>query len=478
MMTDSIGESWAATNGEAQVNPNQGETQQSSVLAADGICYYSIRGSSDGDPHITTFDGLGYSFQAAGEFILFRTEDGDSEFQVRQEPWGNRADVSANTAVSTQLGDTHVGLYAGRPTPLMIDEEPVTLDAGQTIEVGTGTVHFDGYAYTITDAFGNGVWARASTSEAFMNLRPFVCAGQEIEGLLGNADGNRANDMALRDGPVLEQPLTRDMLYGEFADSWRISEEESLFIYDAGESTETFTDRDFPSNATLSDLDPAARAEAEAIALAAGLEPGTFAFETTVIDLALTGVREFAEAVTGNLGPFIDTDLSRLRETTADHIPETLGLMPEETTGTIGLAFNEVRTDTAFVVTGSSMLTFDVLAGTSEPGNDALALIDFSAIERNTGTLIGEEETVEIVDGQLHFTPPTGITEDTLLTYRVRDDEGDLLDGRIEILVGPGERGNTHEALPNGNYAPGDVPGNTLIAFSGVSPDIPVEVFG
>lgn len=474
-MTSTINEMGALTS-------SSGEDQhQSSVLAAtDNVCSNTVDAASVGDPHMRTFDGLGYSFQAVGEFILFRTKDGDSittEFQVRQEPWGNRTDVSVNTAVSTQLGDTNVGLYAERPTPLMIDSEPVTLDVGETREVGNGTVHFDGYAYTITDAEGNGV--EASISGAFMNLRPFVCSGQDVDGLLGNADGERANDMALRDGPVLAQPLTRDMLYGEFADSWRISEEESLFIYDEGESTETFTDVEFPSDATLSDLDPAARAQAEAIALAAGLEPGTFVFETTVIDLALTGVREFAEAVTGNFGPFIDTDLSRLRETTADHIPETLGLMPEETTGVVGLAFNEVRTDTAFVVGGSNTLGFDILADNSEPGTGSLEqLIDFSAIDRSSGDLIEGDGIVEIVDGQLQFSPPAGITEDTLLVYRVRDEGGHLIDGRIDIMVGPGEMGKAHEALPDGGYAPGDVPGNTLLAFSGVSPDIPVEVIG
>lgn len=270
--------------------------------------------SSDGDPHLRTFDDLGYSFQAVGEFILFRTQDGASEFQVRQEPWGSRDTVSANTAITAQLGNAAVGIYAGQSNPLVVNGTIVVLESGETLAVGTGSVYFDGRAYIITDEHGNGVWAKPYTSQQFMNLRPFV--GEDslgnIEGLLGNADGDRSNDFALRDGTVLAQPLAQTQLYGEFADSWRISQDESLFVYADGETTQTFTDRSFPANVvTLDDLDPAERADAEAVALAAGLEPGTFTFETTVLDIALTGVTEFAEAAAEE--PFVNVDTDNHR---------------------------------------------------------------------------------------------------------------------------------------------------------------------
>lgn len=257
--------------------------------------------ASDGDPHLRTFDGVGYSFQAVGEFILFRTQDGASEFQVRQEPWnGTSETVSVNTAITTQLGDEVVGLYAGQEHPLIINGSIVILEPGESLAVGTGTVYFNGGAYIITDEHGNGVWAKPNTANKFMNLRPFINEGSQgnLEGLLGNADGERANDFALRDGTVLDQPLPQTVLYGAFADSWRIGEAESLFVYADGESTETYTDQDFPANVIgLDDLDPEVRATAEQIAIDAGLEPGTFAFETTVLDVALTGLAVFAEAV-------------------------------------------------------------------------------------------------------------------------------------------------------------------------------------
>ena len=67
-------------------------------------------------------------------------------------------------------------------------------------------------------------------------------------GLLGNADGDKANDLVTRDGqtqlPYPNPPFTQE--YPAYADSWRISQAESLFDYGPGETTETFTDRTFP----------------------------------------------------------------------------------------------------------------------------------------------------------------------------------------------------------------------------------------
>lgn len=369
-----------------------------------------ITAGSDGDPHISTFDRVGYSFQAAGEFILFRTTDGGSEFQVRQEPFLNSSVVSVNTAITTQLGDTVVGVYAGQDTPLIIDGVEVDLTVGETITAGNGTVSFDGRAYTIIDEFGNGVWSLPSTEFNFMNLRAFAQDdfGGQIEGLLGNGDNNPANDFALRDGTVLEQPIPATSLYGAFADSWRIDQDSSLFDYAPGESTETFTNRDFPSNVvTLDDLDPQARENAEAIAIASGLEPGSFAFETTVIDIALTGVNEFAEAAEEALDFGGDDDGADVVEVDLNQAPE--------------LGEDEASVDQDGVV------EIDVFANDSDPEDDAFRIV--SASDPNGGT-------VDIDGGVLRFTPASGFSGETEITYQVEDDAGNVVSGLVRIQVG------------------------------------------
>jgi len=80
------------------------------------------------------------------------------------------------------------------------------------------------------------------------------------------------------------------------AESWRITDEESLFDYGDGESTETFTDLDYPSErVTVDDLDPDIRTRAEAVCAAAGLsEPA--AVEDCVFDYGITGSTAFIES--------------------------------------------------------------------------------------------------------------------------------------------------------------------------------------
>lgn len=261
----------------------------------------SGRGASDGDPHISTFDKVGYSFQAVGEFILSRsTDDGQSfEVQVRQEALPGSSTVSQNTALAAKVDGRVVEVHAEPGDPLLIDGSPVTLSDGQEIAVGDGSVRRDGDEYFITTEFGDCIWIRVST---FLNVRVYANEGWAggLEGLLGNFDGNPNNDIAADD--ALSTPygidIDADTLYGDYADDWRVTNATSLFSYEAGENTGTFTDRNFPSEvATLDALNPTARAQAEAVALAAGLTPGTFAFETTVLDIALSGNTEYAEAV-------------------------------------------------------------------------------------------------------------------------------------------------------------------------------------
>lgn len=63
------------------------------------------RAGSFGDPHMGTFDGLAYDFQASGDFVLTRSLDGRFEIQARHTPVTLYPDVSLNTAVSARLGE-------------------------------------------------------------------------------------------------------------------------------------------------------------------------------------------------------------------------------------------------------------------------------------------------------------------------------------------------------------------------------------
>ena len=113
-----------------------------------------------------------------------------------------------------------------------------------------------------------------------------------------------------------------DVLYHQFAQSWRISQQSSLFYYPKGQSTATFTDLAFPSKAlTVASLTPKTVAAAEKDCKAEGIT-NSYLLSDCVYDLGLTGGRDVClagaearvQAATG--GP------------TATSLPESSGALP------------------------------------------------------------------------------------------------------------------------------------------------------
>ncbi|MEJ6397316.1 Ig-like domain-containing protein, partial [Yoonia sp. 208BN28-4] len=372
------------------------------------------RPRTGGDPHIQTFDSLGYSFQAVGEFIMFQGTDDDFQFQVRQSPLPNNDLVSVNSAIATMLGNVAVGIYADRDVPLVINGNAVELGDGATIAVGTGSVYRNFNTYIITNEFGDGVVVAVRTGFTdFLTIQNFLAPDRagNVEGLFGNADGDSQNDLTLRDGTVLTLPIAATELYGAFADAWRITDAESFFDYLDGESTETFTDLNFPVNAvTLDDLDPVDRAAAEQIALSAGLVPGTFEFETTVLDVALSGDPAFADA-------------------TQDIPAFDLNFDPATDFNTVvPVAVNEAPIagpDTATVLAGDSV-SISVLLNDSDPEGDAIALLNGS--DPNGGTVVA-------IGDQIQFTPAAGFSGTTTVSYELGDSARNIVTGEITIDV-------------------------------------------
>jgi hypothetical protein len=181
--------------------------------------------------------------------------------------------------------------------------------------------------------------------------------------LFGNADGNSQNDLTLCNGTILTLPIDATELYGVFADAWRITDAESVFDYLEGKNTETFADLNFPVIAViLDDLNPAICAESEQIALNAGLVPGTFEFETTVLGVALSGDPAFAEATQdiSVFNPNFDpaTDFNKVVSVAVNEAPTA-------------------RPDTAIVLEGSSV-EIAMLINDFDPEGDAISSLGVS----------------------------------------------------------------------------------------------------
>jgi len=268
-------------------------------------------GTSWGDPHLISFDGLKYGFQPVGEFILIESAIDPFEVQVRQEPWNGSSKVSVNTAVATLVGGHRVGLYVKQGQPLMIDGVSTPLADGASVALGGGSLKRSGNSYQFDYPTGDELTATLNGSK-YMNLTIKLPAAQQgaVAGLLGNADGNTADDIAMRGGPVIPQPVPYAVLVGSYADSWRISNAESLFDYAPGEDTNTFTDPNFPNSmADSGDLDPAAASAAKATCQAAGVV-NPIVLEACILDVVLTGDSSFAQSAAAAQQPVKELELA------------------------------------------------------------------------------------------------------------------------------------------------------------------------
>lgn len=230
-------------------------------------------GPSDrGDPHIVTTNGIAYDFQAAGEFVALRDQDGSFELQTRQSPvltnfipgpdryHGIASCVSLNTAVALKLGKQRVSYQqvgpAGKESrvQLRIDGRVTVLDRGR-LDLGSGNsiTANGGGSLTFAAADGTRVIAtpRYWDSQGYWYIDVEVLGTSARAGIMGHVaggewlprGGGRENF-----GPMPASLADRfAVLYGKFARTWRVTDRTSLFDYEAGQTAKSFVDPDWPA---------------------------------------------------------------------------------------------------------------------------------------------------------------------------------------------------------------------------------------
>lgn len=248
-----------------------------------------------GDVHITTFDGWSYDNQAAGEFLVF--DNGTATVQMRSAPWPGSDAVSVVTAVAVRAGGHAVSMHQdGR---IWIDGGEPAIGRGETIAVGDAALLWTGAAWVVV--WPDGTEIRVSgggpnvlpgaASEYHPLMMLITVTGPDALGMLGSPDDDGRNDWVTRSGEQLDADIRFDFerFYPTYIDTWRISDDESLFHYEDGETTATFTVDGFPRvQYDVADLDPDAKAEAEAVCVEGGVERADM-LEGCILDVALTG---------------------------------------------------------------------------------------------------------------------------------------------------------------------------------------------
>jgi RHS repeat-associated protein len=247
-----------------------------------------INGGSNGDPHLTTLDGINYDFQSVGEFTLVKSTTDDFEIQTRHQPWLGSTSVSVNSAIALKLGGQRIGFYLNDPNPLKINGTAATLPDGALYAVGQNLIIRDGDSYSIFSA--NNDYIQIDFNSTYINIGLGLADNRKghLIGLLGNYNDNPNDDFALRNGTVIGGTITTAQLYGDYDDSWRITQATSLFDYATGQNTGTFTNLTFPNNViTIDTLTPAQRAAAEQTARNAGITDPDI-LNDAILDIFLT----------------------------------------------------------------------------------------------------------------------------------------------------------------------------------------------
>ena len=315
-----------------------------------------VQGRSYGDPHINTYDGLHYSFQLVGEFILTKAENAGFEVQARQKAVAGRSGVSLNSAVAMRVCGHRVAIYAqdipnGGSTPVWIDGLPTPFDVDALPLPGGGEIQRMGSNnYAIVWPSGDQVLIRSiqAGGDTFLNIMPTLRRDRSDEwiGLLGNFNGSTDDDLMSRDGStiparstyslatnVIDRALPAvipvrtiedtyfDTLYRQFGDSWRIRQSESLFDYPLGQYTANFTDTAFPRQlVTLNGVAPARIDAALTTCQEAGVDEALL--DGCVFDVAATGDNTFANAAANAIANAVVQELTdRVIDEVLDSLP-------------------------------------------------------------------------------------------------------------------------------------------------------------
>ena len=214
------------------INPGAGSPNEQ-------LHYGSLNdGFNDGDPHITTVNGMHYDFQPGGEFVALLGNMG-MEVQTRQTVVPSAPWVSVNTAIAARVGSyrvTWVPNLSGVPDPsglqLRVNGTLVSPGPGGIALGVGGRVSKDGDNGIQID-FPDGTTLIATSnwwsnqSQWYINVRAYHTPA--TEGIMGVLAANEWT----RPG---------------FVDSWRVTDKTTLFDYAKEDSTGNYRKDPFPED--------------------------------------------------------------------------------------------------------------------------------------------------------------------------------------------------------------------------------------
>lgn len=266
-----------------------------------------------GDPHLITSDGFLYDFHGVGEFIAAKSLTDNFEVQVRQgNPYVSNPQTTYNTAIAIQTGKDIV-CYVAEGKKLWINNEQRSLQFSHIPLTGNAFIKKETTAkydrIIIQHTAGDQVVLIVSNLPYLdYHLRLTDYRKQKMQGLMGNYDGNPDNDLVLRNGSKVQKK--HEALYPKFADDWRIEQSKSLFRYEAGKNTESYTRRDLPAKTVTFDMEKYTWAEKEC--RSAGIQDEPF-LSGCIVDVYTSGDPSVAQSAAHAIMEVKSTDFPPLK---------------------------------------------------------------------------------------------------------------------------------------------------------------------
>ncbi|XP_052827306.1 sushi domain-containing protein 2 isoform X1 [Octopus bimaculoides] len=194
-----------------------------------------------GDPHLVTLDGKKYTFNGLGEFILLQDKSKSVVIQVRAAQARDIDDKLQNATVFTGIAMKMKGI--SEIIEIEINEQTNYRLLLDEKEYKYEKLEFQGLTINIHENHENStdIMVVFSSHELSIEIEVtpdvmniLVLMGSKalrnnVEGLLGNYNGNISDDFRARDGTIIPTSSSMEDIHYKFGNTWRVAAKDSLF---------------------------------------------------------------------------------------------------------------------------------------------------------------------------------------------------------------------------------------------------------
>ncbi|XP_023932116.1 uncharacterized protein LOC106156983 [Lingula anatina] len=210
---------------------------------------------SAGDPHVTTLDGLGFSFNGYGEYTVVTgnhfTLQGRTALAVTDTPPARATVFNSFAAKQVVPGGTdsdvvelRLNSTTGSDIDVLVNGVIQNVDFSSTQLYNKVSVTKNGAEYSMV--FSSQVEVKTSASFNMTTISVAAPASWKgtLSGLLGNFNDNPADDIKFSNGTQLPSNSTEEELY-YWGQTWAIDPAQSLFTYENGVTAQTYGNDSF-----------------------------------------------------------------------------------------------------------------------------------------------------------------------------------------------------------------------------------------